>query len=221
MAIANQLMELAAKVALDHLLGKDRTDEAIKIFRAWKAGRDNASLDAELEHTKYEAANPKAVEAAVNEAIERANVTLENDQREKLTLAVVSGLSDMDKVPSEASVGEGFNPSATKTYVVFSDNPLLTGGGSGRFFHFNWTKDTYRVRDYLRKRILHPTNRNAGGDGWEGVPIAMSALDIWKASRVRVQCLDRFGLDLDIKQSDRWRAMLSLLTESANQLGGA
>ena len=56
----------------------------------------------------------------MNEAIDQAKVTLDDDQREKLTLLVVSGLSDMDKVPSEASVWEGFKPSATKTYIVFS-----------------------------------------------------------------------------------------------------
>jgi hypothetical protein len=218
MSIANQLLKLSAKVALDRLIGAKRTDELVTMLQKWSLARDKAG---ELSDAKYQAANPQAVQDVVNSVIVQAGeagTKITHEQREKLAFTVASGIALLEEPPTDTKLWESFVPGKAKTFVVYLDDPRFTAGGPGRFFHFNWDKEGYRIRDYIGGRILHPLGSTPGNAKLTPVPMDMSVLEIWNASKVRVHSVRRYGLGFKTSEMDRWREVLSLLTESARQL---
>jgi hypothetical protein len=216
MSIANKLLKLAAKVALDRLLGDKRADELVNLLDDWKAERDK---DKELAEAKKQAASSEAVREAVKLATEEAPRSLTNQELDSLELTVAAGLASLERPPTETELWEVLLPGTMKTYVVLSDDPRLTGGGSGRFFHFNWSKEGYRVRDYLGGRILHPADSRPRRNGLTPVSLDMTALGVWSVCKVRIHSTQDFGLGFDVKKCKEWVCVLSLLTEATRQLG--
>ena len=214
MSIANQLLKLAAKVALDRLIGDKRTDELVVLFQAWDAARDKTS---ELAEAKEQAADSKAVTEAVNEMVVGAERAVTDEERSSLELTVAAGIASFDEPPSEAKLWDDLLPGKMKTFVILSDDHRLTCGEPGRFFHFNWYNEGWRVRDYLGGRILHPPGARVGNEGLSLILLDMTALQVWNASTVRIHSVARFGLGFGTDETDRWRRVLMLMTEVARQ----
>jgi hypothetical protein len=220
MSITSRLLQLAAKVALDRLVGRDRTDEAIAIFQEWASERDPAALNQDLEAARCEAADPAILDKVVSEAVKQRGESIGREQREIVALSLASGFSTLPEraggPPTAKELAEGLLPPnwRRKTFVVWLDDPRIIETPPGRYCHFNWDDGSYRVRDFLGHRILH-TDVPEGG--LIAFPLEMSALEVWNASEGRIQCLNRFGLDFPVTEADRWHRVLSLLTESARQ----
>jgi hypothetical protein len=222
MSFTSRLLQLAAKVALDRLVGQDRTDEAIAIFQEWASERDPAALNQDLEAARCEAANPAILDKVVSEAVKQRGESIGREQRETVALSLASGFSTLPEraggPPTAKELAEELLPPnwRRKTFVVWLDDPRIIETPPGRYCHFNWDDGSYRVRDFLGHRILHPAGLQVNGQGLIAVPLEMSALDVWNASKGPIQCLDRFGLGhLTVEDADRWREVLELLTESA------
>ena len=216
MSIANRLLKLAALVALDKVMNKERSEELVNLLGDWKSERDKAKALAEAKNL---AANADAVTEAVGEVIGDSGAVT-GEERAAIEFAVATGIASLDEPPSEKEIEKKLLPGSSKTYVVLSDDLRLTGGGLGRFFHFNWDGESVTVRDYLENRILHPEGTRRSDKSLDSAPLTMTALEVWNTSTVRVQSLDRYGLDFAITEQDRWRKVLTLLTESAGQLRG-
>jgi hypothetical protein len=176
----------------------------------------------ELAATRRELADPEALDHVVTEVVAEAGQPISQGQRESLALSLASGITSLSEgngtdPASVRELVEELLPGRAKTFVVWLDHPMIIQGPSGRYCHFNWDNEAYRVRDYLGGRILHTPGRNINGAGLEAAPLNMSALEVWNSSKGRIQCLKRFGLDFPVTEGDRWHRVLSLLTESARQ----
>jgi hypothetical protein len=217
MNLTNKLVKLAAKVALDKLIGETRTNELDAMLKDWAEERDKAKRLAEA---KELAADSQAVKDVVLATIEESGASVVASGRENVEVTVAVGFALLGDPPSEDQIREAFLPGTMKTYVILSDDPQLAGVELGRFFHFSWYKDGWRVRDYLGGRILHPPYSQVGKEGLTPVSLQMSPLEVWNASRVRIHSVAEYGLGFATSEQDRWRKVLALLTESARQLDG-
>lgn len=218
MSIANKLLKLAAKVAVDRALGKERTDELVELLREWNDERDKARA---LNIAKEQAADTQNVVDVVWDAIHDLGANFSPESKQIVQVTVAAGLSGFDEPPTEEQLWDTFLPGTAKTYVIASDADWLTGGHPGRFLHFNWYERGYRVRDYLGRRILFPPDSSVRKEpGWELIEVRQTVLDVWNASTVQIQALSKFGLDFAITEQERWSKVLGLLTEAAKQRRG-
>ncbi|MFO0906843.1 MAG: hypothetical protein U0835_00485 [Isosphaeraceae bacterium] len=216
MGIANKLLKLAAKVAVDRALGKERTDELVQLLSDWSAERDKAKA---LAVAKEQIDDPRNVIDAVWNTIRDMGANFPQASEQNVQMTVAAGLAGFDEPPSEDQVWDTFLPGVSKTYVIASDASWLTGGNPGRFLHFNWYKEGWRVRDFIGRRMLHPPKSSAMREkGWEIIEYRTSVLNVWVASTVRIQAVSRHGLDFAITDQERWSKVLGLLTESGRQV---
>lgn len=219
----SSLLKLAMKIALDLVINPTRTDEALALFTEWMSRRTTQDLRTEVTQAKSESADSKVLEAAVGEVISEARVNLSPDEQERLELTVATGIASFsirseDQDQASETFVKMLLPGKQKTFVVWLDSASI-GGGSGRYCHFNWVGEGYRVRDYLESRILHPAGQTIADLELEPVALEMTALQLWQASRAPIQCLKRYGLDFGVGETERWVKVLTLLTEAAQQWG--
>src|SRR5207245_2882307 len=103
-------------------------------------------------------------------------------------------------------------------YAVWLDLEAVRGKEPGRYCHFNWDDESFRIRDYIGGRIFHPPlprGRKVAEEGLMSVELPLSALAVWEASRGRVQCLGRYGLSFPVTDRDRWTQVLRVMSEVA------
>ncbi|WP_422927535.1 hypothetical protein [Singulisphaera sp. PoT] len=217
MSLTNKLLRLAAKVALDKLIGETRTDALDKMLQDWAAERDKAR---ELAEAQRQAADTVAVSEAVETVIAGAGRAVTGEERIDLEVAVAARIATLDDPSSEEQLRKTFLPGKSKVYVILSDDSRMTGDKPSRFFHFSWDNEGYRIRDYLESRILHPPDRKPGKESLTPVALGMSALEVWNASNVRIHSVAEFGLGFGKEQKKEWKQVLHLLTESAKQIRG-
>lgn len=218
--MTTRLLKLAAKIALDFVIAPSRVDEAASIFDDWMKQRDSAAVEAELKQADDEARDPTQLRQAVDDAVgEAKDVT--PGQKEAVALSVEMGLSvlrgrDTGKAIDFKEFKDAVFPGGTKTFIAWFDHPAICKGEPGRYCHFNWDGDTFRVRDYIGGKIYHPPGKTGGG-GLTPVPLDMTIYDLWQAAKGSVHCLSRYGLNLSVDKDnqERWRKILTLATQIA------
>ena len=221
MATMTKLLKLAAKIALDFVIAPGRVDEAASIFDDWMAKHDSAAVEAELTKAEREAQDPAELRQAVEDAIGEVKEDVTPEQKAAVALSVELGLSalrgrDLEKALDFKEFKEAVFPGGTKTFIAWFDHPAICKGGPGRYCHFNWDGETFRVRDYLGGKIYHPPGKTGGG-GLTPVPLDMTIHDLWQAAKGSVHCLSRYGLNLSVDKDnqERWRKILTLATQIA------
>lgn len=215
-----QLLRFAAKIMLDRLVGEPRTDEAIDLFREWATGRDAESRHRELAEAKREAADPTVLERIVRETMTSADSGVGPEQRDRLAFALASGFSDapgdaVDRPLEMKTLVERLLPGKAKTFVIWLNFPTIVGDGPGRYYHFNWDGESWRVRDYIGGQIMHPPDRQVADRELRPVALDLTALQIWNQGEGRIHCRACFGLSFAVTKMDDWRNALALLTETA------
>jgi len=140
-----------------------------------------------------------------------------------LELTIASGLSS---VPAQVENGEAavdrlveqLLPGKSRSYVIWTDTPEIVGTGEqGRYVHFSYDGNSYRVRDYIGGQISHPAGPRVTDKQWEVVELTMSASQVWNASGSQIRCTKEYGLYVSVEEREEWRRRLMLLTEVARQ----
>lgn len=224
MAIAFDILGLVAKVAVDRLTGSpQRTKEAIELFHTLTAQHDEAAVNSGFDQARREAADQTALRDAIDKAVTESGQTLSAAQRESIEFSVVSGLSSVPtQVENSAATVDHLVaqllPGKSRSYVIWTAAPDIVGeGGAGRFCHFSYDGESYRVRDYIGGNIFHPSGRRVTDKLWHVIELKLSAAQIWNASKAQLRCTTERGLYFPVTDRDAWRQMLMLLTEVANQ----
>jgi hypothetical protein len=155
MKFASRLLGLAAKIGLDLLIGTKRTDEAIALFGEWLGSRGAPEQAAEVTAAHKEAEDTESVRAAVEQAAAEANKELDQQQLDHLVLSVSAGLDVLaaSAHPDPAAFVERLG-SRRGTYALWLDLEAICGKEPGHYCHFNWDDESFRIRDYIGRRIL-------------------------------------------------------------------
>lgn len=224
MATASEILMFAAKIALDKLSGSpERTDEAVGLFKNWAAQRSAEAVNSEFAEARRGASDQATLRGAVESAAAERGQSLNAKEREKLELTIASGLSS---VPAQVENGEAavdrlveqLFPGKSRSYVIWTDTPEIVGTGEqGRYVHFSYDGNSYRVRDYIGGQISYPAGPRVTDKQWEVVELTMSASQVWNASGSQIRCTKEYGLYVSVEEREEWGRMLMLLTEVARQ----
>jgi len=226
MKITSELLKLTAKIGLDLFIGSKRTDDAVKLLEDWfkKSAKEPAK---EIESARAEATNAKNVREAIEEVATEAEKNLISPQLDELASSVSAGLDRLaaDAAPKPAEFLEQLNEQLMNlrrgTYAVWLDLEDVCGNGPGRYCHFHWTGDSYRIRDFIGGRIFHPPGARVNEQNLQAVQLNKTAFEVWQASKGRVQCLNRYGLEFPVVERERWKQVLQLMSEVAKQFGSS
>ncbi len=217
MAIGIQLLGLAAKIALDRVLG-GRTDEALTLLNNWWSGEDSAARNQELAQAKDAITDAGKLQQVVAEAVAAQDKAVDKGQIEAVALSLSSGFkalpADLGADRSAVKmIADQILPGSAKTFVVWLDHTAFSG--PRRYVHFNWDGESWRVRDFLGGKIFHPPGAKPTDKGMVAAVAAVTALEIWKASRGQIQSLKQYGLNFPITAQEEWQQVLALLTRGA------
>jgi hypothetical protein len=188
MATIKKLLKLAAKIALDFVIAPERVDEAATIFGEWMAGHDAAGLEVELVRAESESHDPAELRQAVGEAVAAAKKDVTPEQQEAVSLSVGLGLAalrarDAEKPLVFEELKKAVLPGKEKKDIIWLDLDAICQDGAGRYCHFFWTGESYRVRDYIGGKIFYPPDRHESGGVLTPVQINMTALQVWQAGK--------------------------------------
>ena len=217
MGFTNKLLILAAKVALDQVMGRERTDELEKLLVEWKHEREKAK---QLAMAKREAADAIVVQMIDAALALEENVTISESQRERIAFAVSSGVAAFKRNRQLKSRRE-------KTSFRVRPRPLSfilrirISGETAQAASSTSTGTRIPTESAISSTIescIRRRRTQTKEGHLEPVHIEMSALDVWKASSVRIHSTKRYGLGFAIDKPEQWKAVLSLLTETAQQM---
>ena len=79
-------------------------------------------------------------------------------------------------------------------FAVRSDLEAVRGGDTGRYCHFSFGDEAYRIRDFIAGRNFHPPGKKVSEPGLTAAELPMTALAASRASRGRVRDLGKHGL---------------------------
>ena len=221
MALGVRLLTLAAKIALDKLIGSSRTDEAVELLKTWWGERSESARDREVMESKQAVSEPNYLEQVVAEHVAAGDSTLTPEQIDFLKLSIMSGIKALpDHLGADQSdvktITKALLPGQSKTFVMWLDHPAFRG--PCRYVHFYWDDESWRVRDYIGGKVFHPPGKEATDKGLTAVVATATSLEVWSAGRGQVQSLKRFGLNFPIDRRDEWTRVLSLLSRAADEL---
>ncbi len=225
MTKAKEFIEFVARIALDRITGSsERTDEGIRILKEWVAQRNTSETKSDIADAKVKVSEKSTIRNIVGKIANKNDQKLDNNQLDDLEFSIMSSISS-------ASVSEGSGnelvdeivkqlmPGKSRSYIIWLDvDDIVDVCGEGRYFHFSYDGESYRLRDYIGGNIFHQPGVRVTDKVMKAIQLNMKAAEIWKLSKWQIRCTKEYGLYVSVSQYDEWLQRLLLITKVATKV---